>query len=90
MSGGRIEEGLQEGIKKRFAEGGASVVDVDAGGQAGEVGVAVGVGQVGQADSVAGYVDATAADLIFRSGAVATMGPLRLSWGRGGARVCHA
>ena len=54
MSGGGGEEGIEKGIKKRFAEGGDAVVDVGAGGQAGEVDVAVGVGQVPGSSQVNG------------------------------------
>ena len=49
MSGSGIEEGLEEGIKKGFGEGGTAMVDVGAGYQAVQVGVAVGVGQMGEA-----------------------------------------
>ncbi|GAA1948249.1 hypothetical protein GCM10009837_87350 [Streptomyces durmitorensis] len=52
------------------------MVDVGAGGQAGQVGqagIAVDVGQVGQAGGVVWDVDAAAADGVLRDGALATM-----------------
>lgn len=61
VSGGGVAEGIEEVVEEGFGEGGAAVVDVGAGGQAGQVGVAVGVGQVGKACGMAGDVDAAAA-----------------------------
>ncbi|MGV9416386.1 hypothetical protein ACWDO6_02445 [Streptomyces sp. NPDC003674] len=49
MSGGGIEEGLEEGTKKGSGEGGTAMVDVGARYQTVQVGVAVGVGQMGEA-----------------------------------------
>ncbi|OEJ36185.1 hypothetical protein AR457_34405 [Streptomyces agglomeratus] len=90
MPGGGIAEGFEEGIEEGFGEGGAPVVNVGAGGQAGQVGVAVGLGQVGEACGVAGDVDAAAADGI-SSGvcAVCAVRPVRRSRAGFGARVCH-
>jgi hypothetical protein len=79
VSGGGVAEGVKEDIEKGFGEGGAAVVDVGAGGQAGQVGVAVGVGQMGEACGVAGDVDAAAADRILRGGAISTVRPSRRS-----------
>lgn len=60
------------------------MVDVGAWGQAGEVGGAVGVGEVGQAQSVSGDVDAAAADRIGgRVRAVSAVPPERLRRCRG-------
>ena len=44
MRGSGVAEGSEEGIEQGFGEGGAAVIDVGAGGQASQVGVAVGVG----------------------------------------------
>lgn len=89
VSGGGVAESVEEGLEKGFSEGGTAVVDVGTGGQAGQIGVAVGVGQVGEACGVAGDVDAVAADRVLGGSAVATVRPVRRSWGRFAARVCH-
>jgi hypothetical protein len=89
VSGGGVDEGVEEGIEKGFGEGGAAMVDVGAGRQATQLGVAVGVGQMGEADGVTRGVNAAATDRVLRGSAVATVRPVRRSQGRFRARVWH-
>ncbi|GAA2390226.1 hypothetical protein GCM10010420_12430 [Streptomyces glaucosporus] len=84
MSGGGVAQSVEELVQQVFGEGGAAVVDVGPGGQAGQIGVTVGLVQVGQADGVAGDVDAAAADRVLGGGAVAAVRP-RQSLGGFGA-----
>ncbi|CAM5736412.1 hypothetical protein STENM223S_07689 [Streptomyces tendae] len=62
MAGAGVAEGIEKGIEKGASEAGAAVVDVGTRGQAGQVGVAVRVGQVGEARTVTGDVDTAATD----------------------------
>ncbi|MFJ6889688.1 hypothetical protein ACIQRC_33265 [Streptomyces californicus] len=78
-------------MQQVFGEEGAAVVDVGARGQGVQVGVAVGVGQVGEARGVTGDVDAAAADRVGRRGVVAAVLPRRLGSGwRFGCSRGHA
>jgi hypothetical protein len=72
---------------------GAAVVDVRAGVQAGQVGVAIGVVEVGQACGAAWHMDAATADGVSAGvGAMPTVRPGRRGWreGRRGAHVLMA
>ena len=87
MAGGGVAEGVKESVEKESGEGGAAVVDAGTGGQAGQIGIAVGVGQVGQARDVTGNADATTADRVGgRVCAVCAVRPVRRS--RYGRRGC--
>jgi hypothetical protein len=87
VSRGGVAQGGEQPVQQVLGERGAAVVDVGAGGQGGQVGLAVGLGQMGEAGGAAGDVDATAADRIVRGGAVTAVRSLRRSRGGCVARV---
>ncbi len=72
-----VVQGCEQPVQQVFGEGGAAVVDVGARSQGVQVGVAVGVGQVGETRGVTGDVDTAAADRVGRRGVVTAVLPRR-------------